>query len=62
MPSVSLEQLNTWSPFGGCLEKIKRCGLVGGSMLQGVSFETSKDLRHFELALCASSLWFDVSS
>ena len=35
-----------------CLGMIRRCDLVGGSMWLGVGFEVSKDLHHFQCALC----------
>jgi hypothetical protein len=42
--SHGLTYLNIWSLVGGYWEKIRKCGLVGGSMSLEVGFEVLKDL------------------
>ena len=42
--------LNTQSPVGGCLGRVRKCGLARKSMSRVVGLEVSKGLRHLELA------------
>lgn len=38
--------LHTWSKDGGCLRRIGRCVLDGGSMVLGVALGMSEDLHY----------------
>lgn len=49
--------LNTWSPIGGCLGRIRGCSFAWGSLSPWASFEVSKDRCHSALALSFSYLW-----
>lgn len=50
---ISLGYLTTWTLVSGCLGKIKKNGLPGGTMSLGPGFEVPKCLSHFKLQLSA---------
>lgn len=61
MSPISLWYLNTWSPVGSYLGRVRKCGLFGGVSLGG-GLMTSKD-SSLPSVLFGSCLWLgDMSS